>query len=344
MLAIAALLALLGLAFVLVLGALDRGMLDGMFARMLSARFHRQIRFDGLQTRLLSADPGLTVQGVTIDNPARLHGGHLAEVRWLHLSVDRGALWHGSFRLRTIAARGVSLHLVRFGPMDNNWTFSSSPGSGPAFEPLRGVSSLSITDSRIDMRDYGRQLQIAGVFGQDATGVLPFHLAGKGTLAGYPVSAALRSGPLHGSAVGRPWPFTAGIVDGATTADAHGTSGDAFEVDAFDLVIAVKGPNLADLGYLFRLIVPNSPPYRLRAHGWSDGTLFAFTNLSGVVGHSDVRGWISSDHSQARRRIRAAFVSRRLDRGIRCREGDHERPLAAARYNVRPFPHAGDGF
>lgn len=313
-LAVAAALVLLSLAFALLLGALDRALLDGPFARLLSARFHRQIRFESLQANLLSFDPTLTVRGLVIDNPAALGGGHLAEVRWLHLSFYRAALWHGSFRLRTIAADGVDLHLIRIRPGENNWTFSTSPGSGPAFEPFRGVTRLSISDGHVDIRDHGRKLVIAGPFGQDTTGSLPFHLAGSGTLAGFPVAIALRGGPLHGSAVGQSWPLIARIIDGATRVDAHGTTGDAFSVSIFDLAIAARGPNIADLGYLFHLSAPNSMPYQLRAHGQSDGEHFAFSGMSGVVGHSDVRGWIRSDHSQARKQIRAAVISNVLDR------------------------------
>jgi uncharacterized protein involved in outer membrane biogenesis len=312
--AIGALLLVLACAFALLLAALDAHQLDGLFARLVSARLHRPVRFATLDAHLLSRDPHITVRGLVIDNPPRLHGGHLAEADWLRVGLDGAALWHGSLRLRTVAARGLHLHLIRFGPRNNNWTFTTSPGTGPAFEPLRSVERLVIADGRIDIKDLGRQLEVAGSFRHDASGARPVHMAGAGTLAGFPVSVRLQGGQLHGAGVGPPWPFAARIVDGDTMVDANGTSGDAFNFGSFDLAIAAQGPNLADLGYLFHFIVPNSAPYRLRMQGRSDGSLFDFSGLSGIVGRSDVTGWIRSDHGQARRQIRAGFALGLLDR------------------------------
>jgi AsmA family protein len=104
------------------------------------------------------------------------------------------------------------------------------------------------------------------------------------------------------------------VTDGATQVRADGTSGDAFNFTSFNLALQASGPNLADLGYLFHLLLPNLAPYRSKANAQSDGTHFAFRNIVGMLGASAIRGEIRSDHSGPRRRIDARFNAQTLTR------------------------------
>jgi uncharacterized protein involved in outer membrane biogenesis len=305
---------LAGVVLFALLALIDSGALDQSVARYASMRLHRNIRFAGLDARLVSFHPSLTFRGLIVDNPSQLHGGYLAKADVLRLWLDPWALWHASVRLRDVSADGLDLHLIRFAPRINNWTFSSSPGNGPAFEPLRGVRAFQITNGHIDLVDHGRDLHFVGHFKMAPAGKMPFALRGNGTMARYPITANIVGGPIHGVAVGRPWPLSASMTDGATQVHANGTSGDAFNLTGFDFALQASGPNLADLGYLFHLLVPNSAPYRLEANAHTDGTHYLFNNITGVLGASVIRGEIRSDHGEARRRIDARFNAQTLTR------------------------------
>jgi AsmA family protein len=308
----------LGLAAVVAVGILlglaDRGLFDARIARWASARLHRPVRIGGLRLHLLARDPTITLDHLEIGNPAWLHGGDLVKIDTLTAHVEPGWLLAGRLRARTIVAKGVQLHLIRFAPRRNNWTLTDHPRPGPAFAPLATTQALIIDDAHVDVRDYGRDLFLSGPFRHLAAGARPFSFRAEGQLKGFPVSLALRGGQLNGPGVGPAWPFHAQLRDAVTWLDAQGVSGQPFDLGSYDLGLTAHGPNLADLGYLFRFSMPNSAPYAIRLRARSDGDHFGFSNLQGVMGRSDLSGWIQSDHSRDHRRIRAAFRLAQLDR------------------------------
>jgi uncharacterized protein involved in outer membrane biogenesis len=306
---------LLGVALLivmLILGVLiaaDRGMLDRPIARWASARLGRPVRFGSLQAHLLSRKPTLTIDDLEIGNPGWLGGGNLAEAQRISAELELGPLLRGALKPRVVAVEGLHLHLVRIGPQRNNWSFTASPRPGPAFAPLSDVADFSISRGTIDFRDYARGLTLAGAFRHDREGAAPFKLTAQGALAGFPISLTAEGGQLNGPGVGPPWPLTARLVDAATVVTARGTTMQPFGLTRFDLAVSAAGPNLADLGYLFHLITPNSAPYRLTTQAQTDGEHFGFSALRGRIGGSDIDGWIKSDHETERRAIKASFRS-----------------------------------
>jgi len=292
----------------------DSGDLNGFFQRRIEAQLHRRVAIGVIQLQLLSRDPTIDVRNLVIANPEWLHGGNLAEVDRLVAHVELAPVLAGRLRVRAIAVTGLRLHLLRFAPSRNNWTFSSGPGNGPAFAPLAPTQSLSITQARVDILDYGRRLFLAGPFRHAPQGARPFAFQSQGSLGGFPVSLEATGGQLNGPGVGPAWPFHAHLVDAATTVDAQGVAAQPFDLGRYDLGLAASGPNLADLGYLFDLAMPNSAPYVLRFRARSDGRHFGFTNLRGAIGTSDVTGSINSDHSAARRSLTGWFRSKTLAR------------------------------
>lgn len=306
----------LGLTIVLfsLLALADGGAFDSAITRWASHRLHRPVAIRGLKLDLLSSDPTITIDGLIIGNPAWLHGGHLAEAEIVVAHIELMPLLMGKLRPTDLAVSGLSLHLVRVGPGRNNWTMSQHPRPGPAFSPLADVTRFLIAPAKIDIQDFGRSLRLTGSFRHDVSGARPFELAATGTLKGFEVSLQTVGGQLNAAGVGPAWPFKAALIDGRTKVTAQGVSAQPFDLSRFDLGMTAAGPNLADLGYLFNLATPNSRPFDIQARARTDGRHFRFSNIVGRVGDTDVKGWISSDHGPDRKRIVAAFASRRLTR------------------------------
>lgn len=303
---------LLLLLFALALATLalvDRGWLDGPIARTASFKLGRTVRFRHLQTHLLTHDPEVRIEGLTIGNPDWISQDNLAEIGALTVHLRFWPMLVGRAQVTALTLDGPVLHLVRLGPRRNNWKMGHGGGGGPAFAPLRGVGAFSIADGRITFSDYGRHLFVAGRFAQVPDGSLPFTMTGSGTLKGGPISFHARGGPLHGKAVGKPYPFMVDLIDGLTVLHARGTSGDAFDLRKYALNVSAHGPNLADIGYIFSLITPNSAPYRLTTQASSDGVHLRFDALDAHMGASRIKGRIWSDHSTARREVRGDFVA-----------------------------------
>jgi uncharacterized protein involved in outer membrane biogenesis len=299
------LLALFLLALV-TLGLVDRGYLDGPITRTASFKLGRAVRFQTLKTHLLARDPDVRIEGLVIGNPAWLPQGNLAEVGSLTVHLRFWPIFVGRVEVTALTIDRPVLHLVRLGPQRNNWAMGHG-GNGPAFAPLRGVGIVSITNGRITFSDYARQLFVDGSFGQATNGALPFTMAGSGTLKNGPITFRSSGGPIHGKAVGLPYPFVFDLVDGKTILHAQGTSGDAFDLREYALNVSARGPNLADIGYVFSLITPNSAPFTLTTRASSDGEHLRFDALDAHMGASHIKGRIWSDHTTARREIQADF-------------------------------------
>ena len=197
------------------------------------------------------------------------------------------------------------LNLVRSKSGQRNWVLGHPKFGELAFGFLRGVAGLTITNGRIILHDFQQGCEMRGHFDHRGGLSSPFHLKAGGTLRGATFTLAGVGGPLNGSAVGRPYPFLAEIVDGKTVIDARGTSGQPFDLFAYDLAIALHGPNLADLSYLFSLQAPNSAPFALKTRAIGRGPQVRFVRLSGRIGASDVRGSINSNQSSTRHRVTA---------------------------------------
>lgn len=308
--AIAIGLALIVGAFLLLLAIADAGLLDGAIRGWASHRLGRPVQFRDLRMHLLSRRPEVEVRGLVIANPPWIGSGAVAEVERLRARLRPFAMLRGNFDPSELSLEGTTLHLVRLRAGRNNWTFGTRHHEdGPAFAPLRAVRRLTIADGRLDYVDLARKLRLHATLSHDNGRRTPLRLGGVGTLDGFPVQVSARGGALNGADVGRPYPFVARLVDGATTVDARGTSGDPFDLTTFRLAIVAHGPNLADLGYLFNLRTPNSAPFQLKTVATADGSQFTFRPLTVRFGGSDLQGWIRSDHSTSRHRATAELRS-----------------------------------
>lgn len=302
-------LALLAGAFVALLAIADAGLLDRPIQRWASHRLRRTVTFKKLSMQLLSRHPRVDLEGLSISNPTWMRGGSVADVARLSATFRPSAMLIGSLEPSVIAVDGLSLHLVRVNPNRNNWTFGKPRNGQRAFGFLRSVRRLTVTAGGVDWIDLPRRLRFRASVLHEGGGEMPLRFEGQGELDGVPLGLAARGGPLYGISVDKPYPFVARMIDGATVVDAAGTSGDAFDLTRFRLAINAHGPNLADLGYLFNLRAPNSPPFRLATTAEGDGTRFTFNPLQVRLGGSDVRGWMRSNHTSQRHRATAELWS-----------------------------------
>ncbi|UAK22849.1 AsmA family protein [Sphingomonas nostoxanthinifaciens] len=299
--------ALLATAF-----ALDRGLLDGPVERLASRLSGRAIRIGGLHVHLLSRNQWVEIDDLQVANPPGFARGDLARVRRLVATLRPIRFWAGSLGIDTLKLDGVSLSLIRYGPNRNNWTSTAHRQKGPAFAPLAGVRDFQLSNGQLRFHDIARNLDVAGPFAI-GSGEAAFRFRGAGMYIGAPVSVGMVGGPLHGEAVGPPYPFAGWLIDGHTRVDVHGRSVQPFDLSAYRLAVRATGPNLADIGYLFHLITPNTAPFRMSAIVTSGSGIMRVGRIDVSSGKSHVTGKIWSNHRDPRREIRAKLHADRLD-------------------------------
>lgn len=282
---------------------------DVLVRKVLEAKLHRSVSFSRLTVGGAADGLRLTFSDLRVGQPVRFGPGDLVRAPRLELTLHPLPLLAGRLEAPQVVVTAPDLHLRRHGPGDDNWTFGHGGGASSL---LGATRRLEIRDGRVSMEDTALALTLqASVSHAPAEGALPLRLEGGGVLKGEAYRVVARGGPLNGRRPGTPHRIDIALVDGATHVRMQGVTQAPFDFRGLDADVAVDGPNLADLAYLFQLLAPNSPPYRLTTHMHRQGRTFEASRIDARLGDSDVEGVIRSDH-KAHRTITAVLRSRRL--------------------------------
>ena len=301
-------------AIFLALYFLDWNALRGPIARYASHRLGREVRIDGnLHVKLFSWQPRIDVEGLWIGNPKWLSGPPAADVKHLAVELRLLPLLRGRWILPLVEIDHPSIDVVRESDGWTNWQFSNG-SNGTNIPPMR---HFVLNDGHLTIDDRERNLTFAGtVSTQETGGANPSHafqLLGHGTLNGKDFSADVRGGPLIHVDESRPYRFTADVEEGATRAVVDGAISKPFHLGEYSATATVSGRNLADLYDLTGLALPGTPAYRISGALTRDGALYRFSNFSGIVGSSDLRGSLSVDTSGKFPFLKGKVSSRTLD-------------------------------
>lgn len=289
------------------LAGVDAGLFNRAIEEAASAKTHRAIRFDRLQTHLLSAHPWLMVQGLSVASPPAISREPMLQAPLLTARLQLVPLLLGRFAPREMTLTRPRLHLVRVKPGVNNYEFGGAGSAGL----LHSAQHLTVIEAQVVYFDIQRQMSLVGVASQDGRPgeAAPFRLAGAGVIKGGGYTVTGEGAALNGRRAGAPYAFHAQVLDGATQVQIAGTSRGPFDFRGLDVEIRASGPNLAALGYVFGTSTPNSGPFTLTGRVRRSGKRLAVENLVARIGRSDVVGQVFSDHPRDQRRlIRAAFV------------------------------------
>ncbi len=157
------------------------------------------------------------------------------------------------------------------------------------FEP----SQLTFTDSEADT-DFTLNLQTQGL---DA-GEQAFHIDGDGEYDGSPFSLRFRGDELLAARdPDRPYALqlTSEVVD--SRIQVQGSILRPLALKGLDLELGVQGPNPGRLSRLLGIPLPDLPPYSLSGDLSFRDDRWAFSNIEGDVGDSDLGGQIALDIS-----------------------------------------------
>jgi uncharacterized protein involved in outer membrane biogenesis len=282
------------------LAVADSGALNTAIERVASARLHRRVAFSSLRLYLLSANSRVEADNLVVGAPPWAGAQPLLTVDHLEIRLRLLALLFGRIEPIDITARGLNLNLVRRSADLQSWSFSK--GSSP---PLSKIRSLVLDGGNFTLADYGRQTFLKGSFNQKVgRGVSSaFIVNAQGSVKGCEVRVRLNGGPLQRKTTD-PYPMSAEIVDGGTVVQLIGQTKAPLDFQHFTFAVQARGPNLADLHYLFSLLAMNSRRYDLRANATRDGSLLDLTGLTGKIGESDISGSSHSDRSEARPKLK----------------------------------------
>lgn len=217
----------------------------------------------------------------------------------------------------------VDLHVDEKGVP--NWSFAKNPGTAAAAETATPderseapvIGELVIKDGHFKYDDDARDLQLEGDI-STATGEAEptesIKLDAKGKLQGKAMKVEFVGGSLLALRDSdAPYPLDLSASYGDTEVTVKGTATDPFKLEAADIDLTLKGPDLSEIFPLLGVPAPPTPPYSLKGNLVREGETWHFTKMQGRIGDSDVAGEVKVDYGREKPVLTANLVSDNLD-------------------------------
>lgn len=288
------------------------------FESYVSKRAGRPVRVAGDFELYLNPDIRFRAQGLTVANPDWARTDQFFTAKTIALDASLWQAVFGKLTVNDLVVDGGRLALQRRVDKSNTWTF----GGGELHIP--DIIHAAVTDSRIGFIDAVSatrlDINLGDIAGTAVAGAQridgPLTFIGKGTTRGAPftIKGSLTT-PNQAAVGGRLGLDLAGTI-ARTNITVKGVLPGATRIDGADLRITVDGHNLADPGHLFGIALPATRPYRLAADLVKNDRQLRFSNMTGQIGDSDIRGDLTATLAAApkgRYRLDGLLKSRTLD-------------------------------
>ncbi|MBB5745053.1 AsmA family protein [Brevundimonas variabilis] len=302
----------------LTLALFDWNLLRGPVGRWASSHYDRNIVIAGdLDVRLFSPTPSLSISRLKVGGPAWARGADTLDVGRIDATVRLSRLLVGQIELVRLAiTRPVAVMIVDQQGR-RSWVLDpDNRDDEPTTLPL--IQRLTITDGRMLYRDLSRDIALdARITARETApgveGRTGFHLDGKGTRNGQPLTLAVQGGAFVNIRRDRPYAFSAILEGAGSSLAAEGRLLRPFNFGRFDATLTLSGLNMADQFPLTGVATPDTPPYRLTAALTRDGDRWMLNDVEGKVGASDLAGRVEVDRTGERLRVTADLSSRSMD-------------------------------
>ena len=290
--------------------------LRGPIGNWASARYDREIELNGdLDVNLFSWTPSAQIRDLRIGGPDWALERDTLKIADAQASVRLGPLLSGRIEMPLVQITRPEVVLISLADGRKSWLLDpDKPETDDALK-LPPINRLIIRDGRLSLTNQKRDIRLeASISAREGSdGNAGFHLEGRGTMNGTPLTLEVRGGPFINIERSKPYGFKAELSGVRSRLVAEGSITRPFDLGQFTATLSLQGRDMADLYMLTGITTPNTPPYRLIGKLTRDDTLFTFDDFSGRVGSSDLSGDVTVDKVGDRRRVRADLRSRLLD-------------------------------
>lgn len=322
---------LLALAALVVLAAaaLDAGYFRGPLLKAFAAYLDRPIRVDGpLTLHILSRNPRLAAEHVTIGNPPWTPGGTTATVGKITLVLAALRLGREPI-IDRLQMDDATLNLFRDATGHANWQLQNPDQGAP--RALVIIRSLSLMSAHVQLEDVQKHRRFDGtISAHDADGppgMQPLRVEGKGRLNGKPVDFEFSGDPLRTASRDKHYVFSFREHSSGSQLSANGFLLRGFDLRSYDATFEASGADLRDMYFLTGAHLIDTGSFHLSGHmAWRAFTS-SFTDLNIKSGQSDLSGSVSIDTAKGQFNVNGELNSqfvRLVDLGPRAAGRDPE--------------------
>jgi uncharacterized protein involved in outer membrane biogenesis len=335
------------LTLILLLGGLFFYLTTPYFAAkagtLLTHKSGRNIALKGkIEWHIWSAEPRIVLHDVEIGNAPWSKTRDLFSADTIDCAIKLSELFKLRLVMTELKLDHPQLTLEKNEQGQANWDFTqnpqeavlkkAAPQSRHSFPIIR---RLEVRDGLLTYRDPKKEidtsLHVSTAQAKGAEDAIAFK--GNGSYRRQPFFLEARGASvLQLRDADTPYPIFLDTRIGDTYASVNGTVKDPVKMEAFDVVLHLRGKNAADLFPLTGIALPPTPPYAIQGRLTRDGYAWKFNRFSGTLGHSDLKGDILWDPAQQPPYFKGDFTSRNLDiADLSGFIGAHQKPEDASR-------------
>ncbi len=307
---------------VLVLAFFPWDALRGPINRYVSGELGRRFEI----TRHLSVHLGRTISvradGLEFANPEWASEPYLVKATAAEFDIRFWPLLFGKVELPRIALIEPQIGLQIEPDGRRTWALSrdtSDAGASPNIGSLtvdRGTLKYRASQQGADMTAlFSLASEASTVAAATASSALPlsFKIAGKWRNEAFTASGRTGGALQLSRDLTESFPVEVNAQSGKTTLKAKGSIENLQEMTGLNAAFDVQGRNLDELYKLLGVVLPSTPPYKLRGQLSKQGKVWSASRIQGVLGGSDLSGQLSFDTSAATPLLTGKVQSKLLD-------------------------------
>lgn len=269
-------------------------------------------------TQHLTVHPGLTstvrAEGVEFSNPEWASDPYLVKASVAEFDIELMPLLWGKLVLPRIVLTEADIGLQIEPDGRRTWALSRDTSDESA---VPKIGALLVNKGSVQYRAAAQGANITALFtlAEEAADQLPLQFKATGKWKNEAFSAQGRTGgvlQLNQNSQA-PFPIEVSAVAGKTSLKAKGSIASLADFASVDAMVDLQGRNLEELYRLLGVVLPSTPPYKLRGRLVKSGKVWAASQIQGTLGKSDLTGALSFDQSAAVPMLTGKVASKLLD-------------------------------
>ena len=269
-------------------------------------------------TRKLDVKLGRTTRvfadGIEFANPSWAREPYLVKAEAAEVHIRLWPLLSGRIELPLVSLQKPELGLQIEPDGKRTWSLAkdtSDESKVPAIGQLLIDQGVLTYLARAEGADIRADIGLTA----EASSELPLTYKAKGKWKGENFTAQGRTGgvlQLSEDTAGT-FPLEIDAAAGATRLKAKGSVTNLAQFGSIDAKFDLEGRSLEDLYKLVGVVLPGTPPYKLRGQLNKQGQSWAVSQISGVLGKSDINGALTFNNSKPVPLLTGKVQSRLLD-------------------------------
>ena len=251
---------------------------------------------------------------LSFSNPSWAQAPRMIAVNQVALDLDMSALLGRDIVLREVRLDSADVSLEKSIDGRKNWLLDRNQKDEKSQVQ---INALSVNQARINYLDPAQKTDIQAELStpikpMDPASALVFKAQGR--YQGQALKAHGNGGNLLTLRdQDTPYPLKIAALIGPTSLRAEGRVTNLLKFSAMNLLIDLRGGNLAQLYPLLGIVLPDTPPYKTSGRLIRQGKTWRYEKFTGLIGKSDVAGTFKVETRNNRVALSGALHSKKLN-------------------------------